>query len=166
MDWRPILEDIVKSLDPALPEALPNAGLSNYLFLFVLLKSIWPLSPFQQPRIGRWYHSNGRKWRGTQEPLDEGEKREWQWLDLRWGWEWEIGRSWLETQHQKTKIMPGIGNGNPLKYHSLKNSIDRGAWQVIVYGISKSRTWLTGWAHKKWLKCSKVDNVDLFKESV
>ena len=27
----------------------------------------------QQPHICRWYHSNGRKWRGTKEPLDEGE---------------------------------------------------------------------------------------------
>ena len=31
----------------------------------------------QQPQICRWYHSNGRKWRGTKEPLDEGEGREW-----------------------------------------------------------------------------------------
>ena len=28
----------------------------------------------QRPQICRWYHSNGRKWRGTQEPLDESEK--------------------------------------------------------------------------------------------
>ena len=27
----------------------------------------------QQPQICRWYHSNGRKWRGNKEPLDEGE---------------------------------------------------------------------------------------------
>ena len=24
----------------------------------------------------RWYHSNDRKWRGTEEPLDEGERGE------------------------------------------------------------------------------------------
>ena len=35
----------------------------------------------------RWYHSNGRKWRGTKEPLDEAETGEW--------------KSWLETQHSK-----------------------------------------------------------------
>ena len=29
---------------------------------------------YQQPRICRWYHTNGRKQRGTKEPLDEGEK--------------------------------------------------------------------------------------------
>ena len=31
----------------------------------------------QQPQICRWYHSNGRKQRGTKEPLDEGERGEW-----------------------------------------------------------------------------------------
>ena len=32
---------------------------------------------YQQPQICRWYHYNGRKWRGTKEPLDEGEGAEW-----------------------------------------------------------------------------------------
>ena len=31
----------------------------------------------QQPQTYRWYHSNGRKWRGTKEPLDEDEGGEW-----------------------------------------------------------------------------------------
>ena len=30
-----------------------------------------------QQQICRWYHSNGRKWRGTKEPLDEAEEGEW-----------------------------------------------------------------------------------------
>ena len=30
-------------------------------------------------------NTNGVKWRGTKEPLDEGERKEW--------------KSWLETQH-------------------------------------------------------------------
>ena len=46
---------------------------------------------YQQPQICRWYHSNGRKWRGTKEPFDEGERGKW--------------KSWLQTQHSKTKIM-------------------------------------------------------------
>ena len=29
---------------------------------------------YQQPQIWRWYQSNGRKWRGAKESLDEGEK--------------------------------------------------------------------------------------------
>ena len=30
-----------------------------------------------KPQICRWYHSNGRKQRGTKEPLDEGEVGKW-----------------------------------------------------------------------------------------
>ena len=39
----------------------------------------------------RWHHSNVRKWRGTNVPLDESERGEW--------------KSSLKTQHSKTKIM-------------------------------------------------------------
>ena len=35
----------------------------------------------------RWHHPNGRKWKGTKEPLDAGERGEW--------------KSWLKTQHSK-----------------------------------------------------------------
>ena len=33
---------------------------------------------------------------------------------------------------------PGEGNGNPLEYPCLENSMDRGAWRAIVHGIPKS----------------------------
>ena len=29
---------------------------------------------------------------------------------------------------------PGEGNGNPLQYSCLENSMDRGAWQTAVWG--------------------------------
>ena len=29
---------------------------------------------------------------------------------------------------------PGEGNGNPLQYSGLENSMDRGAWQATVHG--------------------------------
>ena len=35
---------------------------------------------------------------------------------------------------------PGVGNRNPLQYSFLENSVDRGAWWVIVCGTSKSQT--------------------------
>ena len=35
---------------------------------------------------------------------------------------------------------PGVGNGNPLKYFCLKNSMDRGAWWSRVHGVPKSWT--------------------------
>ena len=38
---------------------------------------------------------------------------------------------------------PGEGNGNPLQYSGLENSMDRGAWQAIVHGVTKSRTQLS-----------------------
>ena len=38
-------------------------------------------------QICRWHHPYDRKWRGTKEPLDEGERGEW--------------KSWLKTQHSR-----------------------------------------------------------------
>ena len=35
---------------------------------------------------------------------------------------------------------PGEGNGNPLQYTCLENSMDRRAWQATVHGVSKSQT--------------------------
>ena len=34
----------------------------------------------------------------------------------------------------------GEGNGNPLQYSCLENSMDRGAWPATVHGIADSRT--------------------------
>ena len=39
----------------------------------------------------------------------------------------------------------GEGNGYPLQYSCLENSMDRGAWQVTVHGITKSWTQLRDW---------------------
>ena len=44
-----------------------------------------------QPQIFRWYHFNSRKWRETEEPLDESERGDW--------------KIWLKPQHSKKKIM-------------------------------------------------------------
>ena len=38
---------------------------------------------------------------------------------------------------------PGVGNGNPLLYSCLENSMDRGAWRAEVHGVAKSRTRLS-----------------------
>ena len=35
---------------------------------------------------------------------------------------------------------PGEGNGNPLQYSCLENSMDRGSWQATVHGVAKSQT--------------------------
>ena len=38
---------------------------------------------------------------------------------------------------------PGEENGNPLQHSCLENSMDRGAWEVIVDGVTKSQTQLS-----------------------
>ena len=38
---------------------------------------------------------------------------------------------------------PGVGNGKPLQYSCLENSMDRGAWQATVHGPTKIQTRLT-----------------------
>ena len=35
---------------------------------------------------------------------------------------------------------PGEGNGNPLYYSCLENSIERGAWWAIVHRVAKNQT--------------------------
>jgi len=35
---------------------------------------------------------------------------------------------------------PGEGNGNPLQYSCLENSMDRGVWWASVHGVTKSGT--------------------------
>ena len=42
---------------------------------------------------------------------------------------------------------PGIGNGNPIQYSCLDNSMDRGTWWVTVHGVAKSMTWLSTHTH-------------------
>ena len=50
-----------------------------------------------------------------------------------------------ETQVQSLdrEDPPGEGNGNPLQYSCLENSMDRGAWQATVDGVAKSWTQLS-----------------------
>ena len=42
---------------------------------------------------------------------------------------------------------PGEGNGNPLQYSCLENSMDRGAWQAVAHGLSKGQTRLSMYAY-------------------
>ena len=41
---------------------------------------------------------------------------------------------------------PGEGNGNPLQYSYLENSMSGGAWWAAVHGITKSWTQLSNFA--------------------
>ena len=50
----------------------------------------------------------------------------------------------------------GIGNGNPLQYSCLENSMDRGAWQATVHGVAKSWTQLNDFHFTSNLMQSKA----------
>jgi len=53
----------------------------------------------------------------------------------------------LVTWHPKLPCFlhedSGEGNGKPLQYSCLENPTDKGAWQAIVHGVTKSRTRLS-----------------------
>ena len=34
----------------------------------------------------------------------------------------------------------GVGNGNPLQFSCLENSMDRGVWLAVVHGVTESDT--------------------------
>ena len=38
---------------------------------------------------------------------------------------------------------PGEGNGHPLQYSVLENSMDRGGWQTTAHGVINSQTLLS-----------------------
>ena len=37
-----------------------------------------------------------------------------------------------------SRFVIGEGNGNPLQYSCLENSMDRGTWQAMVHGVAES----------------------------
>ena len=79
------------------------------------LKSRLP-KKYQQLQTRRWYHSNGRKQRGTKEPLHEGEREEW--------------KSWLETL-KKTKIMAS----SPITSWQTEGRKEEGVIDFILLGF-------------------------------
>ena len=69
----------------------------------------------------------------------------------KWFPRWHIGKesACQCRRHERHRFnprvgkIPWVGNGNPLQYSCQENSMDRGAWQARVYGVSKSRTCLS-----------------------
>ena len=58
----------------------------------------------------RWYHSNDRKQRRTEEPLEEGIRGEW--------------KSWLKTQHSKNEVY-GIWSHHVMAKRGRSGNSDR-----------------------------------------
>ena len=49
--------------------------------------------------------------------------------------------AWLSfSELDKAVVRVGEGNGNPLQYSSLENTMDGGAWQAAVHEVAKSWT--------------------------
>ena len=46
--------------------------------------------------------------------------------------------NWWALNAGDLSPIPGEGDGNPLQYSCLGNPMDRGAWKVIVHGVTKS----------------------------
>ena len=45
-----------------------------------------------------------------------------------------------QVQSLSREDSPGEWNGYPLQYFGLDNPMDRGAWQAVVHGVTKSQT--------------------------
>ena len=56
---------------------------------------------------------------------------------------WHSGKEFASQRRKQrdTGLIPGLGrcpgggNGNPLQYSCLENSMDRGAWQAPIHGV-------------------------------
>ena len=55
----------------------------------------------------------------------------------------------------------GEGNGYPLQYSGLENSMDRGTWQATVHGVTKSWTFSAGLDESGGIKISRRNTNNL-----
>ena len=61
------------------------------------------------------------------------------------GLPWWLSNKEPTCQRRRCGFDPGVrkihgeGNGNPLQYSCLENPMDRGAWQALVYGVTRVR---------------------------
>ena len=57
-------------------------------------------------------------------------------------------------RHRRRGLIPGLtpgeGNGNPLQYCYLENSMNRGAWRATVYGVAKRDTTEHAHTYSRW----------------
>ena len=69
-------------------------------------------------------------------------------------------------------LIPGLGrspggeNGNALQYFCLENPMDRGSWQAIVHGVTRSWTRLKQLSllacRRTWAKECQVGTISIF----
>ena len=79
----------------------------------------------------RWHHPYGRKWRGTKEPLDEGESGEW--------------KIWLKTPHSKNK------NHGIWSHHFMANKRGKsGNSNRFLFSWAAKSLWMVIASMKLW----------------
>ena len=54
---------------------------------------------------------------------------------------------------------PGGGNGNPLQYSCLENSVDIGAWRATVHCVVKTGTRLSSHSHSSKLVYVNISDI-------
>ena len=60
---------------------------------------------------------------------------------------------------------PQKENGNPLQYSYLENPMNRGACLAIAQGVTRSKTWLSYWAHTHIALSTYNNREEMFKIS-
>ena len=104
-------------LPPQTPVALPHLPQPQLLSLNIIQRCFKPF-PFFPSHVPLWLRWEKKSACNEGDPGDPGSIP-------------ELGRS------------PGEGNGNPLQYSGLENSMNRGAWGATVHGVTKSETGLS-----------------------
>jgi len=51
--------------------------------------------------------------------------------------------TWVQSLGQEDSLEEEMATHSAILHSSLKNSMDKGAWQVTVYGVAKSWTQLS-----------------------
>ena len=96
---------------------------------------------YQQPQIGRWYHSNDRKLRGTKEPLEEGKRGEWKnWLKIQHSKLWDHG---IQSHHFIAIRWGKNGNSARFYFLCLKITVDSECSHEIKICLLLGRTAIT-----------------------
>ena len=108
---------------------LPNKGLLTAVKILNGVKEIWVLMSFFSGLLW-WLSGKDSAWNAGAPSLIPG-----------------LGRS------------PGEGNGNPLQDYCLGSPMDRGAWESIVHGITKSQTQLSNWARMPFISVFLNENI-------
>ena len=60
---------------------------------------------------------------------------------------------------------PAVGNGNPLQYSCLENSMDRGAWWATVQEVTKSWTHLSTTTTTKYIIAYLQGDIVIFQRT-